>query len=84
MGWVTAVALVLVLVIAAALVGHTSRMLLGEPTDGPGAATPTRRLPWPTAVALVGGLLACAALGVTAGPLSSLLHLAADTLVGAR
>ena len=80
MGWVTAVALVLVLVIAAALIGHTSRMLLGEPPDGPGAATTTRHLPRPTAVALVGGLLACAALGVTAGPLSALLHLAADAL----
>ncbi|PXY17002.1 MULTISPECIES: proton-conducting transporter membrane subunit [Pseudonocardiaceae] len=84
MGWVTAAALILVLVIAAVLVGHTSRMLLGTPPDGPGAATTTRHLPWPTAIALVGGLLACATLGVTAGPLSSLLHLAADTLVGAR
>jgi hydrogenase-4 component F len=32
----------------------------------------------------VGGLLACAVLGVVAAPLSTLLHLAADTLVGAK
>nr|WP_042190980.1 proton-conducting transporter membrane subunit [Kibdelosporangium sp. MJ126-NF4]CEL19762.1 Hydrogenase-4 component F [Kibdelosporangium sp. MJ126-NF4]CTQ96987.1 Hydrogenase-4 component F [Kibdelosporangium sp. MJ126-NF4] len=83
MGWVTAAALAIVLVIAAALVGHTSRMLLGTPPDGPGAASAPQRVPLPTAVALVGGLLACAALGITAGPLSTLLHLAADTLVRA-
>lgn len=80
MGWVTAAALLLVLVIAAALVGHTSRMLLGTPPDSPGAATTVQRLPLSTVIALVGGLLACAALGVTAEPLSVLLHHAADTL----
>ncbi|MCE7007008.1 hydrogenase [Kibdelosporangium philippinense] len=84
MGWLTAVAVVLVLIIAAALVTHTSRMLLGAAPDGPGTATRTRRLPVPTALALIGGLVACAVLGVTAGPLTTLLHLAADTLVGAR
>ncbi len=36
LGWATAAALVLVLVIVAALVGHTSRMLLGTPRTGPG------------------------------------------------
>ena len=35
LGWVTAVALILVLVIAAALVCHLSRMLLGAPTEEP-------------------------------------------------
>ncbi|MGP4016599.1 proton-conducting transporter transmembrane domain-containing protein [Saccharopolyspora sp. 5N708] len=84
LGWPTAAALVLVLVIAAALIGHTSRMLLGAAPEGPGAATAPGRLPAPTAVALVGGLLACAALGVTAGPLSTLLHQAAEILGGAR
>lgn len=84
MGWLAAIALVLVLVIAAALVTHTSRMLLGAAPDGPGTATGTRRLPVPTVLALIGGLVACAVLGITAGPLSSLLHLAADTLVGTR
>ena len=91
MGWQTAAALVLVLVIAAALVGHTSRMLLGDPPSdplsdppgGPGAATMPSRLPRPAVVALAGGLVACAALGISTGPLSSLLHSATDILVGA-
>ena len=39
LGWATAAALILVLVIAAALVGHTSRMLLGAPAAEPAAAT---------------------------------------------
>ncbi|MBP2328804.1 hydrogenase-4 component F [Kibdelosporangium banguiense] len=84
LGWLTAIALVLVLIIAAALVTHTSRMLLGAAPDGPGTATGTRQLPIPTSLALLGGLVACAVLGVTAGPLTTLLHLAAETLVGAR
>lgn len=84
LGWLTAIALVLVLVIAVALVGHTSRMLLGDPPDSPGAATAALALPRSTTVALLGGLVVCAALGVAAGPLSTLLQLAADTVVGAR
>jgi hydrogenase-4 component F len=80
LGWVTAAALILVLVIAAALIGHTSRMLLGTPPDGPGAATAVRPLPITVAITLVGGLVAAAALGITTGPLRSLLRLAADTL----
>ena len=66
--------------IAAALIGHTSRMLLGSPPDGPGAATALVRTPVTAVVAFVGGLLACAALGVAAEPLQSLLRLAAETL----
>ncbi|GAB3444091.1 proton-conducting transporter transmembrane domain-containing protein [Actinophytocola sediminis] len=84
LGWVTAVAVALVVVIAAALVVHSGRMLLGEPPDGPGAAGAPRRLPAPTAVAVFGGLGACAVLGVTAGPLGSLLGLAADVVAGGR
>ncbi|MFE3785540.1 proton-conducting transporter membrane subunit [Amycolatopsis sp. NPDC059090] len=80
MGWATGAALVLVLVIAAALVGHTSHMLLGAPPQRPGPATAPVRLSPGTAVSLVGGLLVCAVLGVVAGPLSSLLHAAADLL----
>lgn len=79
LGWVVAVALVLVLVIAAALVGHTSRMLLGEPEP---SAHP--RLPLSTGVALIGGLAACAVLGVVDGPWSVLLRAAAETAMGAR
>jgi len=43
LGWATAAALILVLVIAAALVGHTSRMLLGAPTPDPAPSTADRR-----------------------------------------
>ena len=80
LGWLTAAAFALVFVIAAALIGHTSRMLLGSPPDGPGAATALVRTPVTAVVAFVGGLLACAALGVAAEPLQSLLRLAAETL----
>lgn len=83
LGWVTAAALLVVLVIAAALIGHTSRMLLGAPPDGPGAATATRPLPITVAVVLTAGLVACAALGIAAGPLTSLLHTAATAVTGA-
>jgi hydrogenase-4 component F len=79
MGLLTAVALVVLLVIAAALIGHTSRMLLGDPSAATAAAA-VPRMPVLTAAALVGGLCACAVLGVAAGPLSSLLFQAADTL----
>ncbi len=87
-GWATAVILVLVLVIAAALVGHLSRMLLGAaPEDGApaggGVTTATRVLPRSTAVAMVTGLVAAAALGVSTGPLTALLDAAAHVLGGA-
>jgi hydrogenase-4 component F len=85
LGWVTAIALLLVLVIAAALLGHTSQMVLGTPDavgHGPGAATaPAAR--WTAGVAApVVGLLACAVLGVAAWPLTTVLRLAAHTLTG--
>ncbi|QUQ64235.1 proton-conducting transporter transmembrane domain-containing protein [Kutzneria sp. CA-103260] len=83
LGWATGVALLLVLIIAAALVTHTSRMLLGAAPEGPGAATTTPRLPALTATALLVGLGGCAALGVTTGPLTDLLHSAATIVTGA-
>ncbi|GGU15896.1 hydrogenase HycQ [Lentzea flava] len=70
LGWLTSAALLLVLVIAAALIAGTSRMLLGPPSTSDTAAA--SRIP----VALAGGLLACAVLGVVAGPLPDLLDLA--------
>ncbi|HEV7647248.1 MAG TPA: proton-conducting transporter membrane subunit [Actinophytocola sp.] len=82
LGWLVAPVLVLVLAIAVALIAHTSRMLLGEPPDSPGAATGTVRLPGSTTAALLGGLVVCAAAGIAAEPLATLLRLAADTLVG--
>jgi hydrogenase-4 component F len=99
-GWAVASALVLVAVIAAAVVAHTSRMLLGEAVDEPestpkagggtridtatrpGTRLASRLLPRSTAAALLLGLLAAAALGVTTGPLSALLEAAAHTLTG--
>jgi hydrogenase-4 component F len=81
LGWVTAAALFLVLVIAAALVNHTSRMLLGAAPDPPGAATARPRTPVFTAGVLIAGLLACAALGLSAAPLHPLLSQVA-ALVG--
>ncbi|MBC6445903.1 proton-conducting transporter transmembrane domain-containing protein [Actinokineospora xionganensis] len=80
LGWATAAALVLVLVIAAALVSHTSRMLLGEPPD----TTDTSSLPATTAVAIGAALLACALIGIATGPLTTLIDLAADTAMGVR
>ena len=49
------------LVIGATLVTHTSRMLLGRASEGPGTATAPRPLPRATAVALLAGI----ALGLT-------------------
>jgi len=90
LGWATAAALVIVAVIAAALIGHTSRMLLGDSNEafapareGPGAATAPIPLPRSTAAALLLGLVAAAVLGATTGPLSALLAQAAQTLTGA-
>jgi hydrogenase-4 component F len=79
LGWVTALALVLMLVITAALLAHASRMLLGDDAaaDGPAASGAAGLAP--VAVALA----ACAALGVYAGPLATLLRSAAGTLMGA-
>lgn len=85
MGGFTALALVVVLVIAAALIGHTSRMLLGTPDpvrDGPGAATAPAGRSGAGLVPMVAGLVVCAALGVSAGPLATLLRVAAHTLTG--
>ncbi|TVZ01159.1 hydrogenase [Trebonia kvetii] len=121
LGWVTALALALVLVIASMLLTHVSPMLLGPApaaTDGElaagaapppartvragtapviqngGVATaappairaaetakPDARLPGSGLLPVVVALAACAALGVYAGPLATLLHAAARTIV---
>jgi hydrogenase-4 component F len=73
-GWATAIALLLMLVLAAAILSRTGGMLLGPPPDGPNARTP---LPVGTAAPLTAGLLACAVLGTTLGPLHDLLYSAA-------
>jgi hydrogenase-4 component F len=76
LGWAVAAALVLMLVIVAAIGRHTRRMLLG---GGQGEAI---ALPRTVGVPLVAGLTACAVLGITLGPLHSLLQVAA-TIAGA-
>jgi hydrogenase-4 component F len=78
LGWFTAAALLLVLVIAAALVSRTSRMLLGAPS------TSDTRVASPVPIALAGGLLVCAVLGIVAGPLPVLLDLATQPLAVTR
>lgn len=89
LGWVTAAALLLVLVAAASLVGHTSRMLLGappadEPAPAGGVAVATRRRTrvGATPAAMMVALAACAALGVTLGPLTGLLDQAVSIVTG--
>jgi len=74
LGWSTAAALLLVLVAFAALAARTARMLLGPGT--PGEESPSTW--WP----LVLGLAACAALGIDTGPLTDLLHAAAQAIGG--
>lgn len=81
LGWVFAAALVLVAVIAAALLTHTSRMLLGSPPERPGTVATPRTTPVAMAVPLAGGLVAAAVLGITLGPLQTLLD-AAVAIVG--
>ncbi|WP_344389814.1 proton-conducting transporter membrane subunit [Streptomyces vastus] len=76
LGWVTAAALVLVLVAFAALATRATRMLLGPAPDRGTAVADSPSALWP----LVLGLAACAALGIAAGPLGDLLSQAAATL----
>jgi hydrogenase-4 component F len=83
LGWATAAVLAVVVVIAATLIGHSSRMLLGSAPEPPGAAVAPAPLPVTLGLTLVTGLVAGAVLGFTAGPLGSLLRLAAGTLTGA-
>jgi hydrogenase-4 component F len=91
LGWVTAAALALMLVITAALLGHTSRMLLGSDTTvgtshAAGPATSAAAGSGSAAAGLapvVAALAACAILGLYAGPLATLLHSAARTLTAA-
>jgi hydrogenase-4 component F len=96
LGWVTAIALVLMVVITAALLAHGSRMLLGADaseahTAGTSARASAGRKAADNTAAIgavaglapvVAALAACAVLGLYAGPLSTLLHAAARTLTG--
>jgi hydrogenase-4 component F len=83
LGWATTAAFALAVAAFAAITAHTARMLLG-PAPLPGAATsdPAPALTPAAAMPLVAGLLGVAALGITLGPVTDLLH-AAATIVGA-
>jgi hydrogenase-4 component F len=76
LSWVLAAAMLLVAVAFAALVRNSGRMLLGSaPADAPPIAVPGS-----VAAALVVGVAASAALGITAGPLTDLFAAAAALL----
>jgi formate hydrogenlyase subunit 3/multisubunit Na+/H+ antiporter MnhD subunit len=74
LGWVLAVGLLLVATAFAALARNAGRMLLGAPAT----VTPPIRAPATVATALLIGVVASVALGVTAGPLTDLFTAAAS------
>ncbi len=81
LGWAAALAVGAMVVVFVAVAGHGRRMLLGVP-DNPGAGPDGStgegtRLPVSATAPLVGGLVACAAIGVLAWPLAPLLRAAA-------
>ncbi|OIK03649.1 proton-conducting transporter membrane subunit [Streptomyces monashensis] len=76
LAWVTSAALLLVLTAFAALAARTARMLLGPAPTAAGSPGATEPGIWPLAL----GLTACAALGVGLGPLTDLLHAAAQAI----
>lgn len=82
LGWAVTASLVLVLAAFAALSLRTARMLLGPAPSGPGAGTVPVRLGAAAALPLAAGLLACAALGISLGPLESLLATSAEIIGG--
>ncbi len=77
LGWAIALAFVLMLIVVAAIGRHAWHMLLGNHQAAAIAAPRT------VAVPLIAGLAACAALGITLGPLHDLLLQAASTIAGA-
>ncbi|MEV4922933.1 proton-conducting transporter transmembrane domain-containing protein [Streptomyces roseoverticillatus] len=79
--WAVAAALVLMLAAFAAVAARTARMLLGPP---PGEDDEEEPVPLgaDAAAPLVAGLAACAALGVTTGPLTALLSEAGEIIGG--
>jgi len=74
--WVVAISLVCLSVIFASLFSHGRQMLLGG-SDSPARPTLT---PKSVAIPLASALVVCAAIGVVAWPLQSLLHAAAHVV----
>lgn len=77
--WVLAVGMLLVAVAFAALARNAGRILLGCPADGPKIAVPRT-----VSAALIVGIAASTALGITAGPLAGLFTAAAGDVGGLR
>ena len=78
LGWAAVLAMVAMVVIFIAVVGHARHMLLGPPAPSHLPAAP--HLPAPprwVATPLIGGLAVCGLIGVFAWPLSGLLEAAA-------
>ncbi|WP_329311455.1 proton-conducting transporter transmembrane domain-containing protein [Streptomyces sp. NBC_01262] len=82
MGWAIAVALLLVLAAFAAMSLRTARMVLGPAPVAPGTPAVPVRIGAAASLPLVAGLLACAALGLSTGPLTGLLSTAAAIIGG--
>jgi hydrogenase-4 component F len=76
LGWAGAISLVLVAVIFGAMVSHGRRLLFGSRSPDEAAEV----TPAIVTVPLVGALVVCAAIGVVAWPLTSLLHAAAQVV----
>ncbi|HEX3828232.1 MAG TPA: proton-conducting transporter membrane subunit [Sporichthyaceae bacterium] len=79
LGWAVVAAVLLMLIAAGALLVHSSGMLLGAPSQ---TADTEEREPVRSAVPLVTGLVACAALGITIWPVAALLQAAAAVGAG--
>jgi hydrogenase-4 component F len=78
LAWALAIALLLITVAFGGLVRNASRMLLGPSTP----ESPAIVAPATVTTALLIGMTACLALGITAGPLTELFHTAAVLLGG--
>jgi hydrogenase-4 component F len=77
LGWVAAISLVLMAVIFGSVMSHGRHMLFGARPDGEVA----HKSPLNVSVPLIGGLVACGAIGVLAWPLDTLLRAAAMVVV---
>jgi len=77
LGWIMAIAAILVLVIFGSVLLHAKQMLLGTPDEGVRGVETGKGFAGP----LILGLAAFAALGISIWPIQHLLHEAARTLV---
>lgn len=76
MAWVLGAAVLLIAIAFAALARNSGRILLGAPAAG----SPPISIPATTAAALVIGVVASTALGITAGPLGDLFTAASSSV----